>query len=211
MDRILSERKRRGFVDAEDFFSRVQPAEPEARALIHCGALDRFQPGGHRPALLWRFAAWRKRKGRKGSEPSLFSDPAPPAMPRLPPEDPVGRLRREFSILGFLCERHPMTLFAQKRKTLNTIPARELPRHLNRRVRLAGWLITGKTVLTKKGDPMQFVTFEDETGIVEATFFPAAYRRFCHILDHGRPFLLSGKVEANWGAATLAVDAVRPF
>jgi len=64
-------------------------------------------------------------------------------------------------------------------------------------------------VVTKKGDPMKFVTFEDETGVVETTFFPAAYNRFCHILDYGRPFLLEGKVEENWGATTLTVDAVR--
>jgi DNA polymerase III alpha subunit len=63
-------------------------------------------------------------------------------------------------------------------------------------------------VSTKTGDPMEFLTFEDETGIVETTFFPQAYRRFCHIIDHNRPYLLSGKVEADWGAITLTVDRV---
>ncbi|MEE4265505.1 MAG: OB-fold nucleic acid binding domain-containing protein, partial [Desulfobacteraceae bacterium] len=66
----------------------------------------------------------------------------------------------------------------------------------------------GKVVSTKHGDPMEFLTFEDETGVVEATFFPETYRRFCHMVDRGRPYLLTGKVEADWGAVTLTVDSV---
>ena len=53
---------------------------------------------------------------------------------------------------------------------------------------------------------MEFLTFEDETGIVETTWFPEAYRRFCHMVDRGRPYLLSGRVEQDWGALTLTVD-----
>jgi DNA polymerase-3 subunit alpha/error-prone DNA polymerase len=75
-------------------------------------------------------------------------------------------------------------------------------------VRLAAWLVTGKVVHTRHGDPMEFLTFEDETGIVETTFFPGAYQRFCHTIDRNRPYLLAGKVEANWGAVTLTVDRV---
>ena len=61
-------------------------------------------------------------------------------------------------------------------------------------------------VRTKHGEPMEFLTFEDDTASVETTFFPGAYRRFCEILDYGRPYVLSGKVEENFGAVTLTVD-----
>jgi DNA polymerase III alpha subunit len=61
-------------------------------------------------------------------------------------------------------------------------------------------------VSTKTGDPMEFLTFEDETGIAETTFFPQTYRRFCHIIDRQRPYLLTGKVEENWGTLTLTVE-----
>jgi DNA polymerase-3 subunit alpha/error-prone DNA polymerase len=43
---------------------------------------------------------------------------------------------------------------------------------------------------------------------VETTFFPEAYRRFCHIIDRQRPYLLTGKIEQDWGAITLTVDQV---
>lgn len=55
---------------------------------------------------------------------------------------------------------------------------------------------------------MEFLTFEDETGLVEAVFFPKTYRRFCAILDRTRPFMLYGKVEEDFGAVTLTVARV---
>ncbi|MGM0453078.1 MAG: DNA polymerase III subunit alpha [Thermodesulfobacteriota bacterium] len=208
-NRIIKTRQNACFTSAPDFFERVAPDDTEARALIHSGALDCFHPQQHRPALLWQYAAWRKKRRRQNIEPALFADPAPPAAPNLPEDDPTRRLRREFAVLGFLCDRHPMTLFEDRLTSLHTVKAADISKHLGRRIRFAGWLITGKTVATKKGDPMQFLTFEDDTGLVETTFFPQAHHRFCHILDYGRPFFLSGKVESNWGATTLTVDGVR--
>ena len=73
----------------------------------------------------------------------------------------------------------------------------------------AGWLITGKVVNTKQGDPMKFLTFEDETGIIETVFFPKVYARFCHCLDYGKPYFLFGKLESDWGAITLTVETTR--
>ena len=60
------------------------------------------------------------------------------------------------------------------------------------------------------GDPMQFLTFEDDTGLVETVFFPQVYRRYCQMLDWGRPYILAGRVDEDYGACTLNVDQVRP-
>jgi DNA polymerase III alpha subunit len=48
----------------------------------------------------------------------------------------------------------------------------ELHLHVGEHVLSIGWLVTGKTVQTKDGDPMKFVSFEDTTGIYETVFFP---------------------------------------
>jgi len=53
---------------------------------------------------------------------------------------------------------------------------------------------------------MQFLTFEDETGLIETVFFPDVYRRFSQSIDWGRPYLLDGLVEENFGAVTLTVE-----
>ena len=93
----------------------------------------------------------------------------------------------------------------------HTVKARDLPKFIGKPITFAGWLITGKAVITKHGDPMKFLTFEDETGLVETVFFPKPYALFCHMLDYGKPYLLYGRVEANWGALTLTVEKPRPI
>ena len=212
--RIVAERRRQPYRRMGDFLKRAKPAEDEARALIHCGALDALNPGGNRAALMWELAGWLKARARKPASRtrSLFEnadDGGACNPPPLPAEDARERLRREFSVLGFLCDRHPMELYHRTLEKWNPVKAVDLPRHLGRRVNLAGWLITGKVVTTKHGDPMEFLTFEDETGIVETTFFPETYHRFCHMIDHRRPYVLTGKVEEDWGAITLTVDQVQ--
>lgn len=44
-------------------------------------------------------------------------------------------------------------------------------------------------------DPMQITTF-----------FPQAYRRFCHMIDRKRSYLLTGRLKADWGTLTLTVE-----
>ena len=87
-------------------------------------------------------------------------------------------------------------------------PAADAVKGAGRTVRTAGWLITGKRVRTRHHEPMEFLTFEDDTGLVETVFFPATYRRYTHLLEIGRPYELSGRVERSYGATILNVCRV---
>jgi len=211
--RIVALRRSRPYGSLTDFLQRVRPAEPEARALIHAGAFDTLHPGESRAVLLWELAARQRRRERRAAAAALFDRVAEPPRPFLPPDDPRQRLRRQYAVLGFLCDRHPMSLFRKSLQNRGIVKTTDLNRFVGRRVRTAGLLITGKVVSTRHGESMEFLTFEDETGLVEATFFPRAYRRFCHMLDRHRPYLLTGTVDEDFGAATLTVDeaaALRP-
>ena len=209
--RIVADRQQQPFRDGMDFLSRVRPDEAEARALIRCGALDALAGSGDRAGLMWTLAHWQHRDSRASGGDALFDSPASMAAPRLPEEDPLERLRREFAVLGFLCDRHPMTLYREVLRARQTVKARDLGNWQDQRVSFGGWFVTGKVVHTKHGEPMEFLTFEDETDIIETTFFPATYHRFCHTLDWGRPYILTGRVETDWGALTLTVDHVEPL
>ena len=132
------------------------------------------------------------------------------SKPSFPSENMHRRLQLEFAALGFLCSQHPMTLYANALKNQKVIKATNLHCFVNKRVQVAGLLVTGKVVHTKHGEPMEFLTFEDETGQIETTFFPDTYRHFCSLLDKSRPFLLSGAVDQDFGAITLTVDHVAP-
>ncbi|MBN1931786.1 MAG: DNA polymerase III subunit alpha [Desulfobacterales bacterium] len=207
--RIISQRHARPYDSMRDFLTRVRPNDVEARALIHCGALDGMIAHGNRAVLMWELACRQTSRSIQPATDFLFAaTPSATLPPPLPPENERDRLRREFAVLGFLCARHPLELFADTLKKMRMIKAVDLPRFIGKRVCLAAWLITGKVVSTKHGESMQFLTFEDETGIFETTFFPQTYRRFCHMMDRQHPYLLAGKVEQDWGAVTLTVDQV---
>jgi len=66
-------------------------------------------------------------------------------------------------------------------------------------------------VSTKSGEVMEFLTFEDETGLVEATFFPQVYRRYASVLACGSAYMLQGLVEEEYGAVTLTVEFLEPL
>ncbi len=209
--RTVAQRRERPFSGLADFLSRVRPDASEARALVRCGALDGLLPGANRAALMWSLACWERQAGEPGGRRSLFGGGEGEQIPALKPDAEIVRLRREFGVLGFLCDRHPMVLFDGHPAVRGTVKACRLHRHAGRGGRVAGWLITGKKVRTRHGDPMQFLSFEDETGTVEAVFFPEAYDRFCRRLEVNHPYVLSGAVMQEWGAVTLAAEHVRPL
>ncbi len=210
--RILAERDRVGFTGLGDFFSRTKPADNEARALIHAGGLDLLQPGSNRTVLLWQWASF-KRAAEDSSRLTLFEVKLPEPPPLSPP-DLKSRLRREYQVLGFLCEYHPLQLVgasAHSRATMQKdglVKVEALSGRVGQRVWLALWLLTGKIVSTRTGEVMEFLTFEDETGQVESTFFPKVYRAHAHMLKSGMGYLVSGLVEEDFGALTLTVDRV---
>lgn len=101
-----------------------------------------------------------------------------------------------------------MTLIRKKFQDINTIKAANLTNMVGRKVSFASWLITGKLVRVKLGDPMKFLAFEDDAELVETVFFLRIYSGFSRVLDHGYPYLLSGRVESEWRAITLTVSQV---
>ncbi|MBW1820310.1 MAG: DNA polymerase III subunit alpha, partial [Deltaproteobacteria bacterium] len=212
-ERIVEKRREKPYRDISDFLERVRPDDREARSLIHAGTFDFLHRKEDRAGLLWELAVWQKSVANRNRAPDLFGCLTNNGIikPSFPPQKERERLRREFAVLGFLCDRHTMVLYAGDLEHRGIIKAIDLPHLVGRHVCIAGFLITGKVVHTKRGDPMEFLTFEDETGLVETTFFPKAYRRFCAMLGKDRPFILHGKVEEDFGAHTLTVERVEIF
>ncbi len=205
VERICRSREQGGrFTHAAEFFNRVRPAEDEARRLIHSGALDCLEKEANRTVLLWELACFRRMQASERRMP-LFGLRLPPP-PALAPPSLEEKLRREYQALGFLCDHHPVALC--KKKTKAGVSSVDMAKHTGKCVSFLGWLLTGKLVSTKTGEAMEFLTFEDEYGMVETTFFPRVYQRYAAILCSGRPYLLHGLVEKDYGAVTLTVDGV---
>ncbi len=204
LGRLAAARAKEKFHDVSNFFQRTRPADNEAEALIHAGALDGLAPGVNRTVLLWQWASFRRVMQDKGCL-SLFGVRLPPAPP-LPAPDRLSKARKEFATLGFLCDGHPLRFL--KAPACGLVKVLELPGQVGRRVLLMAWLLTGKLVSTRSGEVMEFLTFEDESGQVETTFFPEIYRTYAHMLRSGRGYILAGLVEEDYGALTLTVHRV---
>ena len=204
---ILEERKRAGeYEGLSDFLHRVRPDPEQARLLIKARCFDALEGEPRRPALLWTVNAWEK--SGESDMPGLFRTEikVPAGLSPLPEE---GLLEQEREALGCLVSRHPLDLYADALSGLPLTKARDFRRHVDRRVMAAGVCVTGKLVETKDGHTMEFVSFEDDTDIYETVFFPAAYRRFCHLVHKQGAYLLSGRVSNDMGALSLVVDSVR--
>jgi len=140
-------------------------------------------------------------------EPKSRSAPSSP-LPKFPLAPPYSRslmLKHELDTVGLYLSIHPLDRCRDVLRGLPYVNACDLHLHVGKQVTMVGWLVTGKTVQTKDGDPMKFVSFEDTTGIYETVFFPKVYHQFCHMLNEMRPYLLKGKVEEDFTAVTLTV------
>ncbi len=207
---VIEERERGGPFRRFDAFLRRADIDPShVRLLIRAGAFDSIAEGVSRPQLLWRLAEWKhgRSRSRVGNLPLFREETTQP--PEALPYDERTVLLHEVETLGFLLSRHPLSLYRERLRGLRVVSGSEMARHVGREVHMIGWWVTGKMVLTKNEEPMEFVSFEDTTAIYEATFFPRTYARFCHMLSRQRPYLLRGKVEEDFGAVQLVVNDVR--
>jgi DNA polymerase-3 subunit alpha/error-prone DNA polymerase len=208
MERIVQKRGERPYQNLEDFLRRTRAHEDETRALAHAGALDALPQEKNRASLLWQLACYHHRDTVADAAP-LFPSYRHEASPTLHPPSRIECLRREYEVLGFLCSHHPLTLCGTRLEQHRRTRAVDLHHRTGNRIWFAGWLLTGKLVRTKSNEPMEFFTFEDETGLVETTFFPLAYRQYAYLLRSGHPYWLWGLVEEDYGAVTLTVEKVK--
>lgn len=55
--------------------------------------------------------------------------------------------------------------------------------------------------------PMAFVTLEDESGLLETTWFADSYRACGAVVEEGKPFWVQGKVAVDSGVVSLEVTS----
>ncbi|MBV9126191.1 MAG: DNA polymerase III subunit alpha, partial [Planctomycetes bacterium] len=200
---LLADREQRGpYLHLADFRRRVAPG-PEALALlIRCGALD--FTGQPRPALF--LEAELHDAERRTAAASLFP---PPPWSWAPADYAVDRRRKEeWQVLGFLTGPPLLSLFRPQLPP-DLVASRDLPDHVGRKVQVAGVAAAARHVLTSAGGTMQFVTLEDEWGLLDVTLFPGISPATAY-LGLG-PYLATGIVEEQYGAITVTAQDFQPL
>ncbi len=179
------------FLSLPDLRARAGLVPSDLRALIKVGALDLIAGDWTRPMMLWMVDS---------SFPS-----SPSVVPTLRDYPLERRRREEYEALGFITDEHPMRLHAGDLARLRICSSADLHRRVGEHVLAAGMLTTAKPVHTLKNEPMEFVTFDDGDGLIEAVLFPQVFRDRGHVLFDQGPFIFRGKVEEEFGAVTLTI------
>ena len=69
----------------------------------------------------------------------------------------------------------------------------EMPDHSD--VLVAGMILSNKTIVTKKGDPMAFMELEDRIDKVEVVLFPETWKKSAPLVQKGRLVLVRAKLQ----------------
>ncbi|MDA3864669.1 MAG: DNA polymerase III subunit alpha [Deltaproteobacteria bacterium] len=217
ISRILESRKNRGvFTSPQDFINRIEPPQNEIEVLTATGTLNPLFQHRNQAIQLWELLLNRKNKKIKQNN-TLFSENFPrqqPAIPVFSNKNPDKHSTQKlfFRHLGFLCDDHPLVFYKkQLNKIGSLIKAINLPKFVGKFVKTVGWPITSKLIITSKKQPMEFITFEDDTAIYETVLFPKAFSKYKHLLIASTPFILQGIVQNDQGAICLNLHNIYPL
>ena len=220
LEAILSTRRAHGpFRSLADFLRRVAIPRREAESLILAGAFDDLPPPRNEaaplnhPQLLWELESTPQRSGGDVSSPCGWIDLGPSGLvyPALPPYDRLTRVQNEIEVLELCVTDHPLRLLREEAIRRGARTTLEAAQAVGSRVRVAGVLAATRSIRTRRGQLMQFLTVEDEHGCIEATLFPPAHRRHSARLRTLGPYLVEGKIEEDHGAVNLNVERVIPW
>lgn len=220
VETVISERKAHGpYTSLEDFLKRVQTKDLNKKSLeslIKSGALDHF---GERKMLLENvnelttFAKNQEQETQNG-QINLFGELPVSNTPRIRlretmPATDQEKLAWEKSFLGLFLSSHPLNEYRSILERIS-IPIAGLREKRDRsQVIVGGMLVSTKSIITKKGEPMMFARIEDATGSTELVVFPRVHEE-CHpLLTEHALVLVKGQISMRDGEVKIIVEKMK--
>jgi DNA polymerase III alpha subunit len=216
-ERLLRSRAVAGpFSGAEDLIHRARPSGRELRALVLSGACD---------ALLALTAAdypWVHQalaqclETGEGARAENIIREARQRTPREPREmvaryGALSRVKNELEYLGMHLSGHPLGVLRSEARRQGCVPSHALAEHVGREVSFAGVVAAARSIPSGAMQVFQYLTLEDEHGLVEARLAPEAYSRLHAQLTTPGPFLVRALVQEQQGVLSLMVHDLLPF
>ncbi|MGX6428335.1 DNA polymerase III subunit alpha [Levilactobacillus yonginensis] len=200
---VLTDRHENGpYRDLHQFLQRIDGKYRKAdllNALVYAGAFDGF--GHNRAELLAALPEFISSVELSGDNVELFAALAPKVKP-LPDLDLMTKLTQEESVLGAYLSGHPVAQYQALAEKVHAVPITELAE--NARVAVVVYVTKIRTIRTKRGEPMAFLTASDETADVSITVFPNQYRQASEWLKTDQVIVVRGKVEQQRGLQIVA-------
>jgi DNA polymerase-3 subunit alpha len=216
---IIAERTAKGpFATMGDFLARVPGSVLNRRALeslIKSGVFDAFATRGALLANIEKLVEFSKGAQEKSDhQHSLFGvSTAKPADVRLDPAPPAPMaevLSWEKELLGIYVSGHPLDRFSELLgKFRGSIALAKTEEREGYPLQIAGIVETVKTILTKKGDRMGFVTIADRDASIEAVAFPETFKKNHEALAENVCVLIAGKLSKRNGQPTIIIEKMK--
>ncbi|MBN2543032.1 DNA polymerase III subunit alpha [bacterium] len=208
---ILEEREISPFASLSDFLQRVKIGKGEVENLIRAGAFDFMDES--RSSLLWKleiiyddFARW----WRSNSLPLRTLQ-----LPRTKSVEYANELPRnqrivmEYETMELFPSGHPIDLLRNNNGKLKLLTSDEINDNMGKTVNILGYLIAARTITTKNGTKMKFLTFQDKEGTFEVVLNDLSYKLFAKRTLFKDVFLVRGRVKNQYGALNIAATDLR--
>ncbi len=210
VDSIIEERERGGpFKDLFDFCRRIDLRKVNRRlleAMIRAGALDKLGP--NRATLMHNLTeaiqtADQHKKNQAAGFADMFGfgepsgEEGPALYKELPEWRDRERLQGEKETLGLYLTGHPINEYEAELANFVTCRLANLRGDRKQSVVIAGLVIAVRTMISKRGDKIAFVTLDDRTGRVETAVFAENYQRYRDVIVKDRLIVVEGSASID--------------
>jgi DNA polymerase-3 subunit alpha len=135
-----------------------------------------------------------------------------PPLPSIAEWDQAQRLKYERELTGFYITAHPLTRYEatiSALSTATTVSLAELPD--GKEVKICGIIATVKSMLTKKGDRMAYLTVEDLQGTVEVIVFPDLCKTAGELIAPERLVRITGTIDRGDKGTKIRGSKIEPL
>ncbi|GAB2879351.1 DNA polymerase III subunit alpha [Nocardioides pacificus] len=194
---------RRGRTTRRDLLLQVAELERQDRALARSSRGRRRTPVVHQHAEGVRAQAAAQSRAARAPDPvssvqltlELGDGPGEGELSGLPEMSPEERMRAELEVLGLDASRHVMDSYAAFLDEIGVVRSKDLLTCRSRsEVLVAGVKVATQTPPIRSGRRVVFLTVDDSTGPVDATFFEDAQGPYAQTVFHSWLLVVRGEL-----------------
>lgn len=159
-------------------------------------------------------------KERDTRQISLFSlsdgtsntQPGNKKLSGIPEWDDRILLNMEKEALGFYLSKHPLHSYQSELRWFTNTNSESLNQsYKGQKLVIGGIVHSLKTITTKKGEPMAFVTLEDLQGLCEVTVFSDIFKESAAYLESEEPILIQGTAQLDEDSVKVVAERIIPL
>lgn len=214
IENIIAQRIQKPFTDLFDFCKRIDLRTANKRVVEHlicAGAFDalpgnRAQKFNELPALFDRAIAYKNdaKTGQMGLFGVAKQDSNAAEYYNYEPREEwpsKEKLEKEKEVIGFYLSAHPLEVYNKQIRWLGinsfqTILEKYVRTNNDQaQVIACGSIKTKKEIVTKKGERMAFIQFEDSQAIAEVIVFPKLFAQVAPSFENNTVFVVKGTVD----------------